>query len=343
MRRVFPLLVLVGPPDCRTRVLSSLEELAPGDLRDRLHMGRLVAVDELPMIQGWRDEDDLLVRHGRQRLRTDATGVVADAMLQDLLIERLELETWRRWKDDAGEETVVVGLQRGLEALASFSARFLESAAVLLAEPQPQVSPASPRVGSTVVPCAALGPGGDRRLEDAMGRLWLRFQDAHGPSSPGSVASRAPTGDFVITARDESHFKAHAREMLISREEAERAIRGALLHTAHEGEVRSAVRCDRAVGYTGLKRVRLRDDASFWARRAGRSLPSHLVEGRRRLTRWLCFWGAWRDPQTFVLHTFYPGRPAPREIHDGEISPEELKKAVAFWATHAIVVDREGP
>jgi hypothetical protein len=148
-----------------------------------------------------------------------------------------------------------------------------------------------------------------------------------------------PADDFVMVARDEGHFEAHVREMLIPRSEVEAAIRRALVGTLAAGEVRTAVRCGRAVGYTGLRRVGLRDRASYWAPRPGRSLPSHLVAGRRRLTRWLCFWGAWRDPRTFVLHTFYPGRPAPREIHDPDISAEELKVAAAFWATHAIVVD----
>jgi hypothetical protein len=160
-----------------------------------------------------------------------------------------------------------------------------------------------------------------------------------GRGAPAADGPLAADG-FAIVARDEAHFEAHVREMLIPRPEVEAAIRRALAGTPAAGEVRTAVRCSRAAGYTGLRRVGLRDRASYWAPRPGRSLPSHLVAGRGRLTRWLCFWGTWRDPHTFVLHTFYPGRPAPREIHDPDISAEELKVAVAFWATHAIVVDR---
>jgi hypothetical protein len=65
---------------------------------------------------------------------------------------------------------------------------------------------------------------------------------------------------------------------------------------------------------------------------------SHLVVGEKSPTRWLCVWGFWETERSFALHTLYPGRTAPREIHDPEIDPEEMAAAIHFWSRHAIVV-----
>jgi hypothetical protein len=188
--------------------------------------------------------------------------------------------------------------------------------------------------------------GGDQlgaRLRSALGQLWARRQamaasPAAGDEGAAGLLGRA--GDFRIVARDESHFRAHAAEMLISRSEAEDLMRRALAGGQRQGEVMLAVRHSRPVGFSGLRRVSLRDRHSFWGFRPQRSIPSHLIRARRRRTRWLCFRGAWADDRTFLLETFYPGRPAPREIHDPELPASELKQAVAFWSTHAIVVER---
>jgi len=91
------------------------------------------------------------------------------------------------------------------------------------------------------------------------------------------------------------------------------------------------------VGLTGLKDVCTDGTPSFWGYRTGRSLPSHLCLGVKEETRWLCLWGRW-EPGRFVVHTIYPGRVAPREIHDPVLPVEELQKSIDFWRCHAIVV-----
>ncbi|HUX13912.1 MAG TPA: hypothetical protein VMW87_12850 [Spirochaetia bacterium] len=156
---------------------------------------------------------------------------------------------------------------------------------------------------------------------------------------PEAGAFPANASDFRITAADESHFVAHAREMLLGRDEVEAIVRQVIADGPRSGVVRNAVRHSRPVGYSGLKRVSLRDRASFWAPRPERSIPSHLVVSERRKTRWLCFWGRWIDSTTFLLETFYPGKPAPREIHDPAATAADLRQAVPFWATHAIITD----
>lgn len=151
-----------------------------------------------------------------------------------------------------------------------------------------------------------------------------------------------------ITPADESHFKAHEAELEITRDDVFNTIRKELEalrsgRDPHDSyfrgtEVRSFVRCSRHVGLSGLKRIRPWTQDHFWDYRKGRNIPSHLVRGRRTRTRDLCFWGRWDSRDRFVLHTFYPGRPAPREIHDPEITLEELPVSIRFWTRHAIIV-----
>lgn len=94
------------------------------------------------------------------------------------------------------------------------------------------------------------------------------------------------------------------------------------------------------VGESGLREVPADGTASFWAYRPGRTIPSHLCLGTREPTRHVCLWGRW-ESDGFVIHTIYPGRAAPREIHDPEIRLDELARSIEFWRVHAIIT-KEG-
>lgn len=143
----------------------------------------------------------------------------------------------------------------------------------------------------------------------------------------------------TIVLRDRAHLEAHLGDFLVPLEKALEWARSRLEESPQRsGEERLEFRAPRPVGMMGLATLRPWTRKAFWARRRGRSIPSHLIVGRKRPTRWLCAWGAWQGQKTFVLHTLYPGRTAPREIHDPEISMEELPRAVGFWSRHAIVV-----
>lgn len=94
------------------------------------------------------------------------------------------------------------------------------------------------------------------------------------------------------------------------------------------------------VGESGLREVAPDGSQSFWGYRPGRSIPSHLCRGEREPTSRVCLWGRW-ELDAFVIHTLYPGRAAPREIHDPEIGLDELPGAIEFWRRHAIIT-KEG-
>ncbi len=145
--------------------------------------------------------------------------------------------------------------------------------------------------------------------------------------------------EITLAFRDESHLKAHLADFAVSLEEALGWVRQVL-----EGsETRSGwehfdFEAPRIAGKTGLARVWPWTRGDFWARRKGRAIPSHLILGSKKDTRWLCVHGLWQNEASFLLHTLYPGRVAPREIDDPGISPDELPEARAFWRRHAIIV-----
>lgn len=142
-----------------------------------------------------------------------------------------------------------------------------------------------------------------------------------------------------IVVPDSAHLEAHLPDLRVPLEAALEWARRRLEGSPRRaGEERLEFRAPRAVGVTGLAVIRPWTRGDFWARRRGRRIPSHLIVGRKRLTRWLCVWGSWKDPATFELQTLYPGRSAPREIHDPSIRAEELPEAVRFWGRHAIIV-----
>lgn len=144
--------------------------------------------------------------------------------------------------------------------------------------------------------------------------------------------------EFSLTFRDEAHLLAHVDHFLVPLDRALGWARDHLATTPRQGWVHADVRCPEPVGLSGLADLTTGVAGSFWGRRRGRSLPSHLIVGEKTPTEWLCVWGFWQDQDTFVLHTLYPGRKAPREIHDPELPLKDLPEALAFWTTHAIVV-----
>ncbi|HUX38338.1 MAG TPA: hypothetical protein VMV44_10595 [Rectinemataceae bacterium] len=144
---------------------------------------------------------------------------------------------------------------------------------------------------------------------------------------------------ITIIMRDEAHLRAHLGDFAVPLEEALGWARQRLQASKRrEGWEHFDFEAPKRAGLGGLRTLRPWTRGDFWARRRGRSLPSHLIVGKKSPTRRLCVWGFWRSDKVFVLHTLYPGRRAPREIHDPELPLAELPAALRFWTRHAIVV-----
>jgi len=152
---------------------------------------------------------------------------------------------------------------------------------------------------------------------------------------------------LTIRVRDQSHLEAHRTDFLFPLEEIMTIVEAALERraTTPEGgfprEDRFVCRCGKPVGKGGLARIWPWTWGDYWAPRPGRTIPSHLIPGNARKTGNLCVWGFWEGREAFTIHTLYPGKPAPREIHDPELPLAEMSRAVAFWKTHAIIVEKK--
>lgn len=159
---VFPILFLIGRPAAgKSEVIKYLRELDPGERAKRLHIGDFHELDDFPMIWSWFEEDEILARHGRPRIHTDAEGYFLDNFEWNVLIERLDLE-YRKWvkeivppadpdgkstdgrhDENAGElplpagRTAVIEFARGREhgglraAFSSFSPELLRRGSIL--------------------------------------------------------------------------------------------------------------------------------------------------------------------------------------------------------------------
>ncbi|MEX2443224.1 MAG: hypothetical protein WD492_06455 [Alkalispirochaeta sp.] len=174
---------------------------------------------------------------------------------------------------------------------------------------------------------------------------------------------RAPEGSthFLWKWRDPSHIEAHRAEFSRSVEDILEELRPLVASTRPPADVLEVAettqdgtpRLDDArwvhadwqlsavAGESGLRQVRTDGSESFWGYRKGRHIPSHLCLGHREPTRSVCLWGWW-EREAFVIHTIYPGKAAPREIHDPEISLAALPAAIEFWRRHAIITTPGG-
>lgn len=151
---------------------------------------------------------------------------------------------------------------------------------------------------------------------------------------------------FAWKWNDPSHLEAHRAEFYVPPEEVLEQLYPLVAERrpSESGTGQVPFHADfefpGVVGETGLKTVAPDGSESFWAYRVGRRIPSHLCLGTRETTRSVCLWGWWA-PDAFVIHTLYPGRRAPREIHDPDIELAQLPEAIEFWRTHAIITNED--
>ena len=151
---------------------------------------------------------------------------------------------------------------------------------------------------------------------------------------------RGIKADFEWKWNDPVHLEAHRAEFLRPVEEILSEIKplAAAQRNGGNGQLHTEWELGRVCGTSGLREVDPLGSESFWACRKGRTILSHLCLGERIPTSWICLWGWWEE-SCFVIHTLYPGRKAPREIHDAEILPEELPASIEFWRRHAIITE----
>ncbi len=117
--KIFQVLLLIARPAAgKSEIIDYLKHTPEEERAARFHVGRMVEIDDFPMLWTWFEEDALLERMGHARLHTDAEGYFKENHLWDLLIERICLEYQKSVRDvpnlDA-ECTTIIEFSRGRE------------------------------------------------------------------------------------------------------------------------------------------------------------------------------------------------------------------------------------
>jgi len=119
MSGVFPAIILIGRPAAgKSEVIDFLKKTPVEERRSRFHIGEFTEVDDFPYIWDWFEEDDILEKHGRERLHTDSRYYFKDEFLWNVCIEKINLAFDKHRRDVPGflkEHTAIVEFARGGE------------------------------------------------------------------------------------------------------------------------------------------------------------------------------------------------------------------------------------
>ncbi len=142
MKQLFEKIILLGrPASGKSEVIKYLKNTPDNERKERFHIGKLVEIDDFPMLWTWFEEDDILEKKfGKPRLHSDSEGYFKEEYLWHLLIERISFDyakSVRDLEDKAKEVTHLIEFSRGTEhggyktAFKHLSKELLENAALL--------------------------------------------------------------------------------------------------------------------------------------------------------------------------------------------------------------------
>lgn len=140
MSDLFPVIVLIGRPAAgKSEVIDFLKKTPVPERLKRFHIGEFTEIDDFPYIWEWFEEDDILERHGRERLHTRPDYYFKDEFLWNVCIEKINLAFDRHVRDMPGflkDHTAVVEFARGgengfSEAFSYLSEDILKHAAIV--------------------------------------------------------------------------------------------------------------------------------------------------------------------------------------------------------------------
>lgn len=137
--KIFNKLFLLARPGAgKSEIMKFLKDLPLEERISRFHVGKLVHIDDFPMLWSWFEDDDLLDAMGKPRLFTDPQGYFKYPYLWDLLIRRIGLEYKKLLRDsDLQDTTVIIEFSRGKEhggyrsAFKNLDPVLLQNAAIL--------------------------------------------------------------------------------------------------------------------------------------------------------------------------------------------------------------------
>jgi hypothetical protein len=142
MQNIFKKIILLGrPASGKSEVINFLKNSKPEIRAEKFHVGKIVEIDDFPMLWTWFEEDDILEKvFNKPRLHSTSDGYFLHEYLWQLLIERISLDykkSFRDLKDENDKITRLIEFSRGTEhggykvAFSHLSKELLEDAVIL--------------------------------------------------------------------------------------------------------------------------------------------------------------------------------------------------------------------
>lgn len=142
MKTLFDKIILLGrPASGKSEIIHYLKNTPVDERIKRFHIGKLIEIDDFPMLWTWFEEDAILEKiFNKPGLHSDSEGYFTDEHLWHLLIERISLDyqkSIRDLKDTKENITHLIEFSRGTEhggykeAFKHLSKELLENSAIL--------------------------------------------------------------------------------------------------------------------------------------------------------------------------------------------------------------------
>ena len=132
------LILIARPAAGKSEIIDYLSKLSKAEREQKFHLGKIIVLDDFPMLWTWFEEDDILESMGFPRIHSTKDGYFMHQYLWDVLIKRLNLEHHKKVRDQGTlENTILIEFSRGSEhggytrALQLFDADILAQAAIL--------------------------------------------------------------------------------------------------------------------------------------------------------------------------------------------------------------------
>jgi hypothetical protein len=136
----FPILIITGRPAAgKSELIDYLRKCTPEERNSRFHIGDFEELDDFIYVWETFEADDILSRHGKPRVWTDAKYYFTDPFIWNLYIERMNLEYRKKLAREAGyhdKMTTLIEFARGgengiFEALSYLHEDVLKRAALI--------------------------------------------------------------------------------------------------------------------------------------------------------------------------------------------------------------------
>jgi len=119
MSDVFPAIILVGRPAAgKSEVIDLLKKTPVEQRRKKFHIGEFTEIDDFPFIWDWFEEDDILEKHGKERLHSRSDYYFKDEFLWNVCIEKINKAFEKHCRDLPGflkDHTAIIEFARGGE------------------------------------------------------------------------------------------------------------------------------------------------------------------------------------------------------------------------------------